>query len=156
MDKSIFFCLAILIIIMCCTLIAIAIVSLYVIKYLENNKVTINDLKYKNIDIKKIDDMFDNVIEREFNNYLKFHPELAQEGSYIKREEINSIVTTITAKVYENITPAIQYNLNLIYNINDKDKLINLIGERIGILVMAMAAAVNSSLIDDTRVNIEV
>ena len=156
MNIAILICLSIIIIISCATLFAAAYAVISVVKYLEKKDASNNQLKYKDIDITKIDKMFNDIIEREFNEYHKFHPELSREGSYIKRDEIQEIVSAITARVYTTITPAVRYNIGLIYDVSTDEKLINLIGERIGVLVMAMAATINSSLIDDTRINIEV
>ena len=156
MNIAILICLAIIILISCATLFTASYAVISVVKYLEKKDTSNNQLEYKDIDVVKIDKLFDDIIEREFNEYLKFHPDLSQEGSYIKRDEIQEIVSAITARVYSTITPAIRYNIGLIYDVDTDEKLINLIGERIGVLVMAMAATINSSLIDDTRVNIEV
>ena len=156
MDIGILICLAILVFLACAGMFAVAYALVGFTKYLKSKDAVEIDKIYKDIDVEKIDKLLESIIEREFNEYHKFHPELSQEGSYIKRDEINTIVTEITARVYETITPALKYNIGLIYDISTNEKLINLLGERVGVLVMAMAATINSSLIDDTRVNIEV
>ena len=156
MNVAILTCLAIIILLSCATISFLAFVVYSTIKYLKEKDTKDSESKYRDIDIEKIDKLFNDIIEREFNEYHKFHPELSQEGSYIKRDEIHDIITVLTSKVYSSITPAIKYNMSLIYDVSTDDKLINLIGERVGVLVMAMAATINSTLIDDTRVNIEV
>lgn len=156
MDIAVLIVLLILVVIVCGTLIALAWVANETIKYLRHRDASLINNDYKNIDVEKIDKIFNDIVEREFNDYQRFHPDLSQDGSYIKREEIQSIVTDITARVYTHITPAVKYNIGLIYNVDDNEKLVNLIGERVGVLVMGLAAAVNSSMIDDTTVNLEV
>ena len=156
MDMAIMICLAILVFLACGGMFAVAYALTNFTKYLRDKDAKSEQLKYKDVDIVKIDKMFSDIIEREFNEYHKFHPELSQEGSYIKRDEIQQIVSDITTRVFTTITPAIRYNIGLIYDVSTDEKLINLIGERIGVLVMAMAATINSTLIDDTRVTLDI
>lgn len=150
------FVLILLFVLFCATIIFLTIITKEIINYFKNKQKIDNESSYKNIDVEKIDKIFNDIIEREFNDYQKFHPDISQEGSYIKREEIQEMITDITTKIYKNITPALRYNIGLIYDIGTEEKLINLIGEKTGILVMAFAAVVNSTLVDDTKVRLDI
>lgn len=156
MELGILICLILLVLIVCGTMGSVAYALVKFTKYLNTKDEIEKDKIYATIDIEQIDGLLKSIIEREFNEYHKFHPELSQEGAYIKRDEIKIMVTEITTRVYNTMTPALKFNLGLIYNIDNDDNLVNLIGERVSVIVMALAATLNSTLIDDSNVNIEI
>lgn len=127
-----------------------AFIAYMYIKYLKEKEANEQLRFYASIDVNKCAKILDDLVEKEFNDYQKFHPEMIAGNAYLKREDITSIISDITARVYVDITPAIHANLSLIYDIDTKEKIVNLIGEKVGILVMALAATLNSQLIDDS------
>ena len=154
MDLAILIVLIIMLFIVCAAIFAGAYALVFFTKYLKEKEERDSHNDFKEVNVEKIDKMFADVVEREFNEYQKFHPDISQEGSYIKRDEIQAMVTAITSRVFVNMTPALRFNIGLIYDISEDEKLINLIGEKVGFLVMGLAAMVNSSMIDDTKVNL--
>ena len=138
---------------------AVVVFSIYVflryIDYLETKIKSEEQNNYKYIDVAVIDKMLQDIVDREFNEYQKFHPDLMQTASYIKQEEIKSLTAEITTNVYTNITPALRYNFAMVYDISTEEKLINLIGERVAVLVMALSATINSALTDETTISLD-
>ena len=111
-----------------------------------------NAKKYVDCHFKEINDLLDDIISYEFDMYSKYHPDMFNSGeSYIKPDEMKLLVSRLTSKVFNRITPTIRNNLSLIYNFKSDEELINIIGEKIGILVVGLTATINNSMIDDTK-----
>ena len=139
----------------CTAIVSLCILGTYYMNYkidklnIEYNKEEL----YLSIDISSCYNILDNIVEKEFNDYQKFHPDMLSIDSYIKSTDIQNIISEITTRVYVSITPAIYTNISIVYDINTKEKLINLIGEKVSILVMALAATINSNMIDDSKLS---
>ena len=53
----------------------------------------------------------------------------------------------------QNVTPAIKNNLSFVYNIGDDDvALTNIIGKKVGLVIVGMAAKINNSMTDDVLI----
>ena len=63
---------------------------------------------------------------------------------------MKDIVANITAAVIKNITPVIRAKLKLMYNFNNNEELITLVGRRAGVLIAMLASEVNSAIEDET------
>lgn len=143
-------------IIICIGLITILIGVVMLTKWLIEKEV-INEeepdvKKYVDCHFKEINDLLDDIISYEFDMYSKYHPDMFNSGeSYIKPDEMKILVSRLTSKVLNRITPTIRNNLSLIYNFKSDEELINIIGEKIGILIVGLTAAINNSMIDDTK-----
>ena len=112
--------------------------------------------QYIDCHFKDINEFFDDLIGYEFDLYSKYHPELFNSGeSYIKPEEMKDLVSKLTSKVFNRITPTAKNNLSLIYNFKTDDELINIIGEKVGILVIGLTAAINNSMVQEPSVLME-
>lgn len=124
-------------------------------KYLKN-KLTIEqkqfDLSIK-IDDEKFD-LLDKIITKEIDTYGKVHPDKfsADGTSYIKEEDFKDILAEITANVIRNITPIIKENLKLVYNFKSDSELINIIGNKAGLVLAVLASEINSAIIEDTPI----
>lgn len=130
-------------------------------KYLNDKINSENERFYLSLKINKENyDILDDIIEYEMNNYQLMHPDVfALDGSsYIKEGEMKDIVANITAGVIKNITPAIRAKLKLMYNFNNNEELITLIGRRTGVLIAMLASEVNSAIEEESisMTNIEI
>lgn len=126
----------------------ILLLILIMVYYSMNEKLKLEKIKlYDSIDFDAKENLLDRIVLDTFNNYKISNPELSEDGSYINQDKIVEMVKVITAKTFIKITPAIKTNISLIYNIGkDDNTLINIIGEKIGLLVMDFAAQINSTL----------
>ena len=133
-------------------LIGVVILTRWLIEKEVVNEEEPNVKKYVDCHFKEINDLLDDIISYEFDMYSKYHPDMFNSGeSYIKPDEMKLLVSRLTSKVFNRITPTIRNNLSLIYNFNSDEELINIIGEKIGILVVGLTATINNSMIDDTK-----
>lgn len=128
--------------------VCLCLLTYYVAKDASNRK---NAKRYVDVDIIDIRTTFDNIINDEINTYFRFHPELVQEGeTYLKENDINEIIVDITSRVMQNVTPVLRNNLSFAYNLGDDDvALTNIVGEKVGLVIIGMAAKINNSMADE-------
>lgn len=102
---------------------------------------------YIDYDAEKIKTVFENLISEEFEIYSKLNPSLFTPGdSYLKADDITTTTSIIASRVFKRITPALRNNLKFIYNFKNDEDLINIIGEKVGLHVIGLAATVNGSM----------
>lgn len=139
------------------SLILIAGVSFYAIKRhydIKDKEIqNISSTRYLSIEIS--DEKFqllDKIIEREFNDYVKLHPnEFDDSGNgYMNEENYNRILKDITRRIYNNITPALKANIALVYKFETEQDQLTLILEKIGVMLALYRARMNSAVIDDS------
>lgn len=104
------------------------------------------DKYYIHIDFKKIKQDLDDLIIEASTQYMQMRPNLMGEDSYIKSEDMKIITTEIVAKVMSNITPIMRHNLELVYNINSDADLVNIIADKVMIIVINLTANINSAI----------
>ena len=104
------------------------------------------DKYYIHIDFKKIKQDLDDLIIEASTQYMQMRPNLMGEDSYIKSEDMKIITTEIVAKVMSNITPIMRHNLELVYNINTDADLVNIIADKVMIIVINLTANINSAI----------
>lgn len=120
-----------------------------------NSRLITTDYYFKDIPIDKIEEQFNNLISREFLIYQQLHPKYFINGSYIKSIDMQKIIEEATARVFVRITPTIKEQLSLIYNIKEDKDIINIIGEKIGLITVGITKEVNKDIQDDlTTINI--
>ena len=68
-------------------------------------------------------ELLDILVNTEFETYMKYHPDIfdVSGNSYIKESEFTGIITDITSRVCLRLTPAVQENINLTYNLKYDD-----------------------------------
>ena len=109
-------------------------------------------IKYIEYDAEKIKTTFENLIEEEFEIYSKLNPTLFAPGeAYMNSDDITTTTNIVTSRVFIRITPALKNNLSFIYNFEKDEDIINIIGEKVGLLVVGLAATVNSSMEEDFK-----
>ena len=118
-------------------------------KKIENGVSKYELKKVIDYDAEKINKTFEDLLTDEFEFYSRKHPDLFQAGNYLKPEEIKDITAIVTTRVMQRMTPALRNNLTFVYNWDSEEDLITLVGERVGMIVVALAAEVNSSLEDN-------
>lgn len=130
---------------------------IYFKKYLDSKKDNSVREYYSSLDINddKIS-LLDKLIDIEFENYIKFHPDKFDitGESYIKEAEFQSIIADITAKTMLRLTPAVRENVKLVYVINGEEDYIKIIGEKVGLSLAIAASEINTALIDDSNANL--
>lgn len=119
------------------------------------NKMIDKKIPIEYLNIEFTDDKFsllDKIIEREFNNYMKLHPDKFDDSGngYMNENDYKINLDAITKRVYNSLTPALKANINLVYKFDtDKDQL-TIILEKVGIMLAMYRARMNSAVIDDT------
>ena len=86
---------------------------------------------------------------RKFIKYIKsygFHFYRSCKSShdlYINEDMQKEMINIVTTKVLKRITPAIKTNIKLIYNINNNEDLINVIGTIVSMQVLSYCIETN-------------
>ena len=124
-------------------------------KYLKN-KLEAEDRRF-NLSMKINDerfDLLDKIITKEIDTYGKIHPDkFSVDGnSYIREDDFKDILAEITANIIRNITPVIKENIKLVYNFNNDSELVNIIGNKAGLILAVLASEINSAIIEDTPI----
>jgi len=112
-----------------------------------------NSVKYLSLEISEEKfQLLDKVIEREFNDFIKLHPDKFDDSgtAYINEIEYKDFLSQITQRVYRQITPALKANISLVYNFDTKKDQLIIILEKVGVMLAMYRAKVNSAVIDDT------
>ena len=133
------------------------VIALYTIKrYYDNKEKEIsisNSVKYLNIEINdEIFGLLDKLVEREFNDFIKLHPDKFDDSgnAYINEEEYKTFLSTISQRVYKHLTPAIKAKISLVYSFDTEKEQLTIILEKVGVMLAMYRARINSAVIDDT------
>ena len=97
--------------------------------------------------------LFDKIIEREFEDYVKLHPQefdYSGEG-YMNQDQYQDILKLITNRIYKALTPALIANISLVYKFDTEEERLTLILEKVGILLAVYRADMNSRMIEDEK-----
>lgn len=122
----------------------IALILCFISFHYTNEKIKLKKIElYDHIDFKSKEAIIDDIVTNEFNNYKINNPSLVLNDSSPTREETRNIVVAVSAKCYKKITPAIKTNMALIYNIESEDDIINIIGEKVALLVTQFIVELN-------------
>ena len=104
---------------------------------------------YANFDFDKIDSRISKYIEDTGEQYRMDHFEyIPSDELYLNEEMMNEMIKTMVKDVMKRITPAIMMMLQLSYNINSNDDLIEFLYGRIKLYVFNYSLKVND-VIDD-------
>lgn len=126
-----------------------------IIKYIKSQHETkikvalINDkierLKlYSTFDFEKINDLIDKYINESGKLYKINNFEYKQQDEiYLNEEKMNDMIKTMTKDVMKKITPAVFSLLQLSYNLNTENDLIEFLCEKIKIYVLSYSLEVN-------------
>lgn len=121
-------------------IIILALCMLYILY--EKNK--LKKIKfYESIDFESKHDIIHRIINEEVDRYKILNFAYEEDELYITEDMQKEMINVVTTKTIMRITPAIMVNLKLIYNINDNNNLINIIGELVSLKVLDYSIETN-------------
>ena len=130
-----------LVIILC---LIVALILCFVSFHFTNEKIKLKKIElYDHIDFKSKEVIIDDIVSYEFDKYKLNNPSIFIRETALTREETRDIAVAVSAKCYKKITPAIKTNMALIYNIDVEDDIINIIGEKVALLVTQFIVDLN-------------
>ena len=122
----------------------VALILCFVSFHFTNEKIKLKKIElYDHIDFKSKEVIIDDIVSYEFDKYKLNNPSIFIRETSLTREETRDIVVAVSAKCYKKITPAIKTNMALIYNIETEDDIINIIGEKVALLVTQFIVDLN-------------
>ena len=122
----------------------VALILCFVSFHFTNEKIKLKKIElYDHIDFKSKEVIIDDIVSYEFDKYKLNNPSIFIRETALTREETRDIVVAVSAKCYKKITPAIKTNMALIYNIDVEDDIINIIGEKVALLVTQFIVDLN-------------
>ena len=122
----------------------VALILCFVSFHFTNEKIKLKKIElYDHIDFKSKEVIIDDIVSYEFDKYKLNNPSIFIRETALTREETRDIVVAVSAKCYKKITPAIKTNMALIYNIETEDDIINIIGEKVALLVTQFIVDLN-------------
>lgn len=106
---------------------------------------------YEQIDFDSKHSILQKIIDDEMEQYLVRkvdNSNLTGEDKFMREKDIKEMINKITASVYLRITPTIRYNLSLIYDVSEEDKLMNVIGTRVSLETLGYSVEINKDIED--------
>ena len=127
-------------ILLCIILIVVVLCNTYV----QYQKIKLEEIRlYESIDFDSKYELLGKIITEEVDDYKIKNFVYRENDLYINEDMQKEMINIVTTKVLKRITPAIKTNIKLIYNINNNEDLINVIGTIVSMQVLSYCIETN-------------
>ena len=112
--------------------------------YVQIQKNKLEEIRlYESIDFDSKYELLGKIITEEVDDYKIKNFVYRENDLYINEDMQKEMINIVTTKVLKRITPAIKTNIKLIYNINNNEDLINVIGTIVSMQVLSYCIETN-------------
>ena len=118
-------------------------VSVFMITFTNYKKIKLDELKlYESIDFDSKHELLNKIIDDEINDY-EIRNIAHETDIYITEEMQREMINIVTVKVISRLTDSLKANIKLIYIINSKEDLINVVGTLVSMKVLLFCIDIN-------------
>ena len=112
--------------------------------YVQIQKNKLEEIRlYESIDFDSKYELLGKIITEEVDDYKIKNFVYRENDLYINEDMQKEMINIVTTKILKRITPAIKTNIKLIYNINNNEDLINVIGTIVSMQVLSYCIETN-------------